>query len=115
MPVTENYLNYVLDLLDGVGAARRMFGGAGLYLNGLFFGLIADEVLYFKVDESNKNNYVEDGMEPFSPFGTYTMSYYQVPPAVLEDGAQLSEWAQKSLSAAAGSPGTKKKKTMKKG
>lgn len=117
MPVTENYLDYVIDLLDEAGPveARRMFGGAGLYLNGLFFGLIADDVLYFKVDESNRGDYEKAGRDPFSPFGTYSMGYYRVPVGVMEDSRKLKEWAQKSLSAAArkGAAAKKKKKAKK--
>lgn len=115
MPVTGNYLDYILDLLQETGPveARRMFGGAGLYMNGLFFALIADDLLYFKVDESNLEDYKLAGMEPFRPFGTYSMSYYQVPPGVMEDAAELRAWVQKSLRAAA-KQGAKKKKRAKK-
>lgn len=53
MPVSQEYLDYVLDLLSIVGpvTARRMFGGAGLYLKGLFFALVADDALYFTVSK----------------------------------------------------------------
>ena len=115
MPVNGNFLDYVVDQLSEAGPveARRMFGGAGLYLNGLFFGLIADDILYFKVDESNREDYTGAGMEPFRPFGTYSMSYYRVPEGVLEDSRKLTEWARKSLMAAAkkGATAKKKKKT----
>lgn len=104
MPVSSEYLDYVVDLLSVVGPvqARRMFGGAGLYLHGVFFALIADDVLYFKVDESNKSDYVSAGMEPFRPYGkgSYEMSYYAVPADVLEDEVQLKEWATRAVAAA---------------
>jgi DNA transformation protein len=102
MPVSQNYIQYVLDLLKALGpvTAKRMFGGAGLYLHELFFALIADDVLYFKVDEANKADYLNAGMGPFKPFGTYAMGYYEVPADVLEDEEQLKEWAQKAATAA---------------
>ena len=102
MPVSGNYLQYVLDLLKVLGpvSAKRMFGGAGLYLEGSFFALIADDVLFFKVDDTNKADYLNAGTGPFKPFGSYAMSYYEVPADVLEDEEQLKEWAQKEVTAA---------------
>lgn len=116
MSVNVNFLDYVVDQLSEAGPveARRMFGGAGLYLNGLFFGLISDDILYFKVDESNREDYTGAGMEPFRPFGTYSMNYYRVPEGVLEDSGKLTEWARKSVMAAAkkGAAVKKKKKSV---
>lgn len=113
MAVSEGYLYYVLDSLGAVGevAARRMFGGAGLYLGDLFFGLIADDVLYLKVDDGNREDYERAGMPPFVPYGTYAMSYSQVPAEVLDDPSELKAWAEKALDAArrAGEKNKKKK------
>jgi DNA transformation protein len=104
MSVSDEYMTYVIDQLDAVGTvqARRMFGGAGLYLNGLFFALIADDVLYLKVDDSNRPDYEAAGMEPFRPFPDKpnVMQYYEVPIEVLENRDTLREWAQKALDVA---------------
>jgi DNA transformation protein len=92
---------YVLDQLSGWGnvTARRMFGGAGLYRDGKMFGLIADDVAYLKVDESNEQAFVEAGSTPFKPYPDKpaTMSYYEIPPDVLEDPETLIRWARQSL------------------
>jgi len=111
MSVGANYIQYVLDLLRVIGpvSAKRMFGGAGLYLDGSFFALIADDVLYFKVDDTNKADYLNAGTAPFKPFGTYEMSYYEVPADVLEDDEQLKEWAQKAVVAAMRKAGPRRK------
>lgn len=104
MAVSSNYLDYVLDQLSCVGpvTSKRMFGGAGIYLDGLFFALVDDDVLYFKVDESNRAGYEAAGMKPFKPFGeeSYSMGYFEVPIDVLEDRDQLQQWANKSLEVA---------------
>jgi DNA transformation protein len=101
MGVSEGYLTYVLDQLGCVGPVRfkRMFGGVGLYMHSLFFALIADDVLYFKVDDSNRVDYEAVGMGPFRPFAKKpnVMQYYEVPADVLENTDSLREWAQKSL------------------
>ncbi len=101
MVVGDEYLSYVLEQLEGAGAvrSRRMFGGVGLYLHGMFFALIADDVLYFKVDDSNRSDYEEAGMGPFRPFADKptVMKYYEVPVEILEDREKLREWADKAL------------------
>lgn len=68
MAVSAAYRDYVLEQLAGLGPirARKMFGGVGIYLHGLFFALIADEVLYFKVDDSNRPDYEAAGMGALS-------------------------------------------------
>ncbi|MFQ5465342.1 MAG: TfoX/Sxy family protein [Thermodesulfobacteriota bacterium] len=102
MTVSAGYLDFVLSQLESIECvtSKRMFGGAGLWSGGLFFGLIAADVLYFKVDETNAPDYESAGMAVFSPFGTYSMAYRQVPPAVLEDSRELRGWAEKALEAA---------------
>lgn len=101
MAVSNEYLTYVIDLLECLGPIqpRRMFGGAGLYFEGLFFAVIADDVLYFKVDESNGADYEQEGMEAFRPFPdrNTVMGYYQVPVDVLENKETLKVWAEKAL------------------
>ena len=104
MPVSANYLSYVLDQLSALGAvhSRRMFGGIGLYSGELFFGLIDDDDVYFKVDDSNREDYTSRGCEAFKPFeGVVSMNYYRVPEEVLEDADDVRAWARKALSVAA--------------
>ena len=104
MPVSEEYLDYVVDQLGCIGevAAKRMFGGVGLYRDGLFFGLIAGDTLYFKVDDENRPDYEAAGAKAFQPYGeeSYSMGYYEVPVDVLEDVDKLRRWASGAVSAA---------------
>lgn len=104
MPVSDEYLTYVIDQLECVGPvqARQMFGGAGLYCDGLFFAIVADDVLYFKVDDSNRSDYESAGMEAFRPFPdkSNVMQYYEVPIEALENRDTLYNWARKALDVA---------------
>jgi DNA transformation protein len=103
MPVSDEYLVFVQDQLRGLGeiTVKRMFGGAGLYLDGVFFAIVADDVLYFKAGDSNRPDYEAEGMGPFRPFGGETaMSYYEVPADVLEDPEELVKWVGKAVEAA---------------
>lgn len=103
MAVSEDYLQFVLDQLAGLKgvSARRMFGGAGLYREGIMFGLIADDRAYLRVDDSNRSSFEEAGSGPFHPYGTKaTMPYYEVPVDVLEDPGDFRAWAERALAAA---------------
>lgn len=104
MPVSDDFLTFVLDQLSSWGGvtARKMFGGAGLYRDGKMFGLIADDVAYLKADESNRDEFIEAGSKPFKPYEqkAAVMPYYEIPPDVLEDPDLLREWAKRSLAIA---------------
>lgn len=107
MAVSDEYLEYVMDQLKEVGRVqpKRMFGGAGLYVDGVFMAIIADDTLYFKVDDSNRKDYEDVGMGPFRPSFKKSkrnapMSYYEVPVDVLEDEEALGEWAVKAMKVA---------------
>lgn len=106
MPISEEYMDYVLDQLQAVGPvlSRRMFGGVGLYMGKVFFAIIANDVLYFKVDEISRNDYEQMGMSPFQPYKNraVSMRYYEVPIEILEDVELLDVWVRRSLDAANG-------------
>jgi len=104
MAVSESYRDFVLEQLGRVApvTAKRMFGGVGIYSQGLFFALIAEDRLYFKVDDSTRPDFERLGMEPFRPFGEDSaMGYYEVPANVVEDVAQLESWARNAIDVAA--------------
>jgi DNA transformation protein len=101
----SEFVTHVLDLLEALGpvSARRMFGGYGIYLDGLMFALVADEVLYLKVDDETRDAFLAAGLEAFrySRKGkVYQMSYHAAPEDALENGALLRDWARKAVDAA---------------
>jgi DNA transformation protein len=102
MSLSDEYLAFVLDQFADWGgvSVRKMFGGAGLYRDGKMFGLIADDVAFLKVDDSNREDYIQAGSSPFKPYADkpVSMSYYEVPPDVLERPEELMRWAERSLS-----------------
>ena len=105
MAVSDEFCDYVLEQLAPVGnvSPRRMFGGVGLYLDGLFFALIDDDALYFKTDDSNRSRYEQAGSRPFCPFPDrpgHVMAYWEVPAEVLEDAEELRVWTREALAAA---------------
>lgn len=103
MAVSEDYLNYLTDQLSEFGEVeiKRMFGGIGLFREGLMFGMIGSDSFRLKVDQHNQKDYEERGMNPyFSGKKKQGMPYWEVPADVLENKKVLSEWAAKSYEAA---------------
>jgi DNA transformation protein and related proteins len=93
-------LQQLADLEDLV--PRAMFGGVGLYERGVFFGLIARDRLFLKVDAVNRPDYERMGSRPFRPYPDrpVTMQYYEVPVSVLESALELTTWARRAVAAA---------------
>jgi DNA transformation protein len=117
MPVSKAYREFVLEQLGRVVpvTSRGMFGGVGIYADGLFFALMDDDTLYLKVDDSNRGAFEAAGMEPFRPFGegSQPMSYYPLPEELLEDPERLRLWVEDALAVARAArtrkPGRKRK------
>ena len=114
MSVTSSYLNYVVDQLASLRGvtAKRMFGGIGLYSDARFFGLIDDDVLFLRVDDRSRGDYLARDMPPFHPVRSKpeqtSANYYQVPGDVLDDAEELAVWARRALVAAQAAPASKR-------
>ena len=105
MKSTSNFAEYAVDLLGAVGRVvpRRMFGGYGLYCDGVMFALIADDVLYLKADEANRPELERAGSEPFTyeAKGRRTiMAYWRAPDDAIESREVAAPWARSALAAA---------------
>ena len=101
----QDFTDWIVDLLQGMGPvqSRRMFGGSGIFLEGLMFGLVAGNVLYLKADEENRLDFEQLGLGPF----TYSkqgkeasLSYFQAPEEALESPSLMVEWGNKGFAAA---------------
>jgi DNA transformation protein len=103
----EGLRPYVLDHLAVLGEVkcRRMFGAYGLYQGSTFFGIIADETLYFKTDATTRPAYLAQRMQPLCPTPRQTShSYYEVPPDVIENPRELLAWAAQAVRAQQAAP-----------
>ena len=103
MAVKEDVLKFVLDQLSAVDALtiKRMFGGVGIFRNGLMFGKIGGGKFYLKVDDHNKSEFEARGMKAFfSEKKRKGMPYWEVPFDILEDRDELTKLAMKSYEAA---------------
>ncbi|HEV2084316.1 MAG TPA: TfoX/Sxy family protein, partial [Gemmatimonadales bacterium] len=105
MSVTPSFRSFVLEQLGRTTPgirARSMFGGVGIYAAELFFALLDDDTLYFKVDDATRPQFEERGMTPFRPYGEdgEVMGYYEVPADVLEDPEALGSWVEAAIAVA---------------
>jgi DNA transformation protein and related proteins len=107
--VTPDFREFVLEQLASVHElrSRRMFGGIGLYSGERFFGIVAADELFFKVDDGNRAAFEAAGSEPFRPLADprrpVSMSYFRVPIEVLEDAGELAAWARAAIRASTSS------------
>jgi DNA transformation protein len=100
MKKRDDLLDYVLDQLRGVRSieARSMFGGFGLYRDGLFFGIVFEGRFFMRTSPSTRSKYVNAGMTRFRPNARQTLkSYYEVPQEVLDDATTLACWAEEAV------------------
>ncbi len=105
MTVSTNYRAFIMEQLARVlpdVRSRSMFGGVGVYSSDYFFALLADDALYFKVDDETRPQFEAIGMGPFRPFGDggEVMQYYEVSAELIEDHEALREWAQRAVAVA---------------
>jgi DNA transformation protein len=120
MAKTNEFCEHLMDRLAPLGAPsyKFMFGGYGIYLDGLMMGIVSDDALWLRADEGNRPDYEARGIKPFQPMSKNgpmgIMPYYPVPDDVFEDQDALQEWAGKSREAAVRHAEAKAKKGAKK-
>lgn len=83
---------------------RRLFGGAGLYADGVMFALVSRGVIYLKTDAHNAPAFEREALEPFT-YATKegrrgVMSYRRMPDRLYDDPEELAVWARAALAAA---------------
>jgi DNA transformation protein and related proteins len=103
--VSREFVDYVRDQLRPFGGvmARRMFSGAGLFRDGIMFGLVHDDMLYFRTDAANVGDFTAAGMAPFSyrrGDREVALGYFAVPAEVMDEPDRLAEWAAGAFAAA---------------
>ncbi len=111
----DPFHEFVAELFSGMGpvSIRRMFGGAGVYADGLMFALLADEVIYLKTDESFRAELEAEGSSPFmwtrpSDGKVFDMAYLSLPEAALDEPDAAVDWGRRALAVARAAKAKKK-------
>ena len=96
---------YIKELFAAFGpvSVRRMFGGAGIFADGLMIGLISADEIYLKADGQTAPSFQAEGLKPFT-YGAkrkrVVMSYWRMPERLFDDPDELAQWARAALGAA---------------
>ena len=107
-------LDHLHDLFSAFApiTMRAMFGGHGVYRDGVILGIIIDDVLYLKVDDATRATFEAAGCAPFmyeAKGKAIPMSYWNVPDEALDSPQDFRPWAQRGWEAALRKPLAKKK------
>ena len=104
MAVQADFAVYCSELLSAVGEVqgKRMFGGYGLYVDGVFIAIVVGESLYLKADDESKAQFEQAGCNPFvySAKGAQrTMNYWSVPAEAMDSPRLMAPWARLAVEA----------------
>lgn len=101
----KEYVRYIVDLMQCIGPvySKRMFGGYGIFLDGLMFALIANSTLYLKTDKEAESDFIERGLEAFSyqkQGKNFKLAYFQAPEESLDNIEEMRDWANRAYDVA---------------
>jgi len=106
MALSSSFKSLMTEQLAPLGSVeiRPMFGGAAVRLDGNTFGLIDDDVLYFKVDATTLVKFEAEDMPPFtyqSKNGPMTMAgYRRAPDRLFDEPDEFLVWARAAIAVA---------------
>jgi len=105
VPNSRDFIGHVLELLQpSRSSARAMFGGHGIYVDGLIVGLVVDDTLYLKTDDESRARFLALDLPPFTyrkkTGAVEVTSYYRPPDEALESPDAMREWVRLAMGAA---------------
>lgn len=106
MVASDNFAEFLREQLAPVGRVtmRRMFGKTGVFCDGLMFGMVADNMLYLRVDDDNRAAFKEaESLPPLSykkKGCTIDLSFWRAPERLFDEPDELVTWARVALAAA---------------
>lgn len=105
MTASDGFIEHLQDALQALGpvSVRRMFGGAGVFADGVMFALVSDDMLFFKADEKTRTAHEAEGLGPFvyrAKGKTVALGYWRAPERLLDDPDEMVEWARRALAVA---------------
>jgi DNA transformation protein and related proteins len=114
--MADDFLEELFAPLGGVNI-RRMFGGLGVFRDGLMFGLIANDILYLKADDLSRAPFEAEGSKPWVYQGRHranvSTSYWRVPERLFDEAEEFADWARRAFDAAVRMNAAKAKPTRK--
>ncbi|MCW9013481.1 MAG: TfoX/Sxy family protein [Gammaproteobacteria bacterium] len=101
----SEFVDYLQEVFEPFGNiyARKMFGGYGIYFDGVMFGLVANDTLYLKADASTANDFESRNLSQFEykkGNKIIKMSYYLAPEEIFDDPEKATIWAKRAYEVA---------------
>lgn len=95
----REFANFIVELMAGWAPvqARPMFGGFGVYRDGLMFAILIEEILYLKVDDESEPLFAQRGLARFSYESkgrTASLRYCEAPPEAYDEAVHMATWAR---------------------
>ena len=106
MVASDGFAEFLREQLAPLGrvAMRRMFGKTGVFCNGLMFGIVTDDTLYFRVDDHNRATFKEAQSSPplnYEKQGrAIDLAFWRAPERLFDEPDELVRWGQAALAAA---------------
>ena len=106
MVASDSFAELLRDQFAPLGRVtmRRMFGKTGVFCDGLMLGMVAEDTLYFRVDDHNRAAFAEAASFPplsYEKRGrAIVLSFWQAPERLLDDPDEFVAWAREALAAA---------------
>ena len=106
MVASNGFAEFLCEQLAPLGrlSMRRMFGKTGVFCNGVMFGVVSDDTLYFRVDDGNRAIFAEAASSPplnYEKRGTtIDLAFWRAPDRLLDEPDELIAWASAALAAA---------------
>jgi len=106
MVASDSFAEFLREQLAPLGRVtmRRMFGKTGVFCDGLMFGMVTDNTLYFRVDDHNRAAFKE--AEVFPPLSyekkgrSIDLSFWRAPERLFDGPDELVTWARAAVAAA---------------
>jgi DNA transformation protein len=119
MVASDRFAEFLREQLAPLGhvTLRRMFGKTGVFCDGVMFGMVADNTLYLRVDEENRETFKEAAASPPLNYekggGTIDLSFWRVPERLFDEPEEFVAWARAALAAAHRVAATRKRAAPK--
>ena len=103
MALSPELREHLHDLFGGLGPiqVRRMFGGAGIYLDDACFALVIQDEIFLRGDDSIGPEIEAAGgarwIYDSGRRGPVVMPYWRLPDQAMDDPDEAAAWARKAL------------------
>src|SRR3954451_22846416 len=100
MVASPDYVEFLREQFAPLGpiSTRRMFGKTGIFCDGAMLAVVADNTLYFRVDDQNRAMFAEARSHPPLSYVkkgiSIDLAFWRVPDRLFDDPEGFIGWAR---------------------